>query len=60
MVEMDIQIIKSKVRADEYVCTQHADIERRGDNLTFVQIENALLNGEILEQYPVQDVGRVA
>lgn len=53
---MDIQTIKSKVRADQYVFTQHADIERRADNLTFAQIENALSDGEILEQYP--DTGR--
>jgi len=53
---MDIEEIKARVRADEYVYTQHADIERRADELTFAQIEEALLNGEILEQYP--DTGR--
>jgi hypothetical protein len=53
---MDINEIKTRVRTDRYVYTQHAEIERRSDDLTFVQIEEALLNGDILEQYP--DTGR--
>ena len=53
---MDIEEIKARLRANEYVYTQHADIERRADELTLAQIEDALLAGEILEQYP--DTGR--
>jgi len=53
---MDIEEIKQKVRENQYVYIQHADIERRGDSLTFVQVEEALLSGTILEQYP--DTGR--
>ena len=53
---MDIEEIKTRVRANEYVYTHHADIERRADELTFAQIEKALLSGEILERYP--DTGR--
>jgi hypothetical protein len=34
----------------------HAEIEVRADNLTFGQVEEALLSGQILEQYP--DTGR--
>lgn len=49
---MDIDEIKAKVRADQYVYTYHAEIERKADELTFVQIEEALLDGEILERYP--------
>lgn len=30
----------------------NAEIERKADELTFAQIEEALLNGKILEQYP--------
>ena len=48
---MDIQEIKAKIAQDLYVQTNHADIERQQDDLTFSQIELALLNGEILEQY---------
>lgn len=55
-MSMDIQAIKAKVREQEYVYSLHADIERRSDELTFRQIENAVLAGEILEQYP--DTGR--
>ncbi len=53
---MDIDEIKAKVRANRYVYTYHAEIERRADRLTFAQVEEALLNGEILEQY--LDTGR--
>ena len=53
---MDIDEIKARVRADQYVYTLHAEIERRADGLTFAQIERALLSGKILEQYP--DTGR--
>lgn len=53
---MDLEKIKSKVRANKYVYTHHAEIERRVDELTFAQIEKALLNGEIIEEYP--DTGR--
>jgi hypothetical protein len=53
---MDIEDIKARVRNDQYVYTLHADIERKVDELTFAQVEEALLNGEILEQYP--DTGR--
>jgi len=49
---MDIADIKAKVRNNEYVYSQHADIERRLDKLAFAQIEDALLSGEILEKYP--------
>ena len=53
---MDIEEINAKVRANEYVYSQHADIERRANDLTLAQVEEALLIGEILEQYP--DTGR--
>lgn len=53
---MDIEEIKTKVRGNQYVYSHHAEIERRGEGLTFAQVEEALLSGEILEQYP--DTGR--
>ena len=53
---MDIEEIKTKVRANEYIYSHHADLERRADNLTLAQMEDALLTGAILEQYP--DTGR--
>ena len=53
---MDISEIKAKVKALAYVYTQHAELERAADDLTFAQIEEALLDGTILEQY--SDTGR--
>jgi len=53
---MEIKIIRKKIKDNEYVYSLHAEIERKADALTFHQIEKALLNGEILEDYP--DTGR--
>jgi hypothetical protein len=53
---MDIEEIRAIVRADRYVYSHHAEIECRADDLTFAQVEEALLNGELLEEYP--DTGR--
>ena len=53
---MEIESIQEKIFAEEYVYTSHADIERKADDLTLMQVEEALLNGEILEQY--SDTGR--
>ena len=53
---MEIEIIREKIKNDEYVYSLHAEIERKTDQLTFRQIEKALLNCEILEDYP--DTGR--
>ena len=53
---MELKVIRKKVKDNEYVYSLHAEIERKADDLTFHQIEKALLNGEILEDYP--DTGR--
>ena len=53
---MEITIIRKKIKDNEYVYSLHAEIERKADELTFHQIEKALLNGKILEDYP--DTGR--
>jgi len=53
---MNIENVRRKVRSNQYVYTQHADIERNADELTFAQVEEALLSGKILERYP--DTGR--
>ncbi len=53
---MEIEEIKAKVRAEQYVYSQHADIERKADDLTVAQVEEALRQGQILEQY--SDTGR--
>ncbi len=53
---MDIEGIKTQVRQNRYVYSHHADLERRADGLTFADVEDALLNGQILEEY--DDTGR--
>ena len=53
---MDIEEIRRKIRSNQYVYSHHAEVERRAESLTFAQIEEALFNGRILEQYP--DTGR--
>ncbi len=53
---MDIQQIVEKVRNNQYMYSDHAEFERKADHLTFAQIEVALLNSRVLEQYA--DTGR--
>jgi len=53
---MNLEEIKEKIRNNEYDYTLHAEIERKADDLTFSQIELAILGGEVLERYP--DDGR--
>ncbi len=53
---MLIEEIRLKVKSNQYVYTLHAEIERKADDLTFYQIEEAVINGIILEQYT--DTGR--
>lgn len=48
---MDLGEIKDKIHRSAYVYTAHADVERQADDLTLLQVEEALLNGEVLEQY---------
>jgi len=56
ILTMNIEEIISRVSANQYSYAHHADIKRVTDRPTFAQIEEALLNGEILEEYP--DCGR--
>lgn len=53
---MKLEDIKSLIRNNQNVYSVHAETERKADELTFAQIEEALLSGMILEQYP--DTGR--
>jgi hypothetical protein len=53
---MDIEIIKTKVQRGELVFSIHAEEERMDEDLTAQDVITAILNDEILEQYP--DTGR--
>jgi len=48
--------IQTKVRDNQYYFSRHADQERQNDNLTIVEIEEALLSGMVIENY--DDTGR--
>jgi hypothetical protein len=48
---IEIAWIHAKVKSGQYCFSQHADQERQNDNLTVIEIEQALLKGTILEHY---------
>jgi hypothetical protein len=49
---MTIAWIISKIKDSDYLFSKHADDERLDDNLMVVEIEEAIVNGMILESYP--------
>jgi hypothetical protein len=53
---MDADEIQERVRANAYLYSQHADLERKADDLTIAQAEEALPICQVLERYP--DTGR--
>ncbi len=53
---LDLKEIKLKVEQEQYYCSKHGDQERQNDNLTILEVEEAIVNGRILEEYP--DTGR--
>lgn len=48
---IELNWIIEHVKAEEYYFSQHADQERQNENLTISEIEEALLNGRLLESY---------
>jgi len=48
---MTIDTIWQKIKNEDYYFSQHGDDERKNDNLTILEIEEAILNGKILELY---------
>jgi len=49
---MDIEEIKKKIRNDEYQISFHAEKERYAEDISIDNMEKAILNGQILEDYP--------
>jgi hypothetical protein len=47
-----LRFIRSHVRAKRYRLTRHATIVRLERGITIFALEQALLNGEIIERYP--------
>ncbi|MEW6094993.1 MAG: DUF4258 domain-containing protein [bacterium] len=52
MKKVDIEIIRKKVILDEYSITTHALTEARKDGIAPEDVESAILNGKIIEDYP--------
>lgn len=53
---LKIEWIKQRVDRNEYYFTKHADEERQNVELSIAEVEEALKNGRILDQY--EDTGR--
>ncbi len=49
---MDIEDIKSSVRIGDFRLSLHAEIEATNENLEIMQIVRAILNSQMLEEYP--------
>jgi len=49
---LQLSWIQEKVKSNEYLYTFHADTERRDDGLSTADVQDALLSGAILEDYP--------
>ena len=54
---MDLQWIQQCIRTEEYEFSAHADDERQAEKIPIVEVELALLSGEILEDYPTDPRG---
>ncbi len=53
---LSIRWIQDRIRSGRYKFSQHGDEERNNDNLTVMEVKEAILAGRILEQY--KDTGR--
>jgi uncharacterized protein YcgI (DUF1989 family) len=51
-----INWLKERIQSNDYFFSKHGDQERQNDNLSIAEVEDAILQGYILEQYP--DTGR--
>ncbi|MEE8403598.1 MAG: DUF4258 domain-containing protein [Candidatus Hydrothermarchaeaceae archaeon] len=49
---MDINLIRSKIKDEEYELTLHAIRRRIERKISTRDIETVILNGEIIEEYP--------
>jgi len=49
---LDIELIKEKTRLNQFILSGHAHKERQEEEIEIKHIKEALLNGEIIENYP--------
>lgn len=53
---MEVEWIRRQVKSGHYFFSHHGDDECQAENLTILEVEESLLRGVILEEYP--DAGR--
>jgi hypothetical protein len=49
---MELQTIQEHIRQGKYEISVHAEKERYAEDISLADIETAILNGEVLEDYP--------
>lgn len=49
---MKIEDIRKKIKQEKYEISVHAEKERYAENITIADLETAVYNGDILEDYP--------
>jgi len=49
---MEIGAIQEQVRQGDYEISYHAEKEPYAEDISLIDIETAILNGEVLEDYP--------
>jgi len=49
---MEIEEIKEKIRRNKYEISFHGEKERYAEDITLSDLETAISNGEVLEDYP--------
>ena len=54
---MEIEVIRERIRHDEYEISFHAEKERYAEDMTIADLESAINNGDILEDYPKDQRG---
>ena len=54
----DIKLIQQKIKEENYQFSYHAEVEKGADKISIREIEEAVLNGEIIEDYPENKRGR--
>ena len=57
MFDHILQRMREKVRALDYVMTIHAEEEMEDDDLSILDVEQAILTGEIIERQHDQETG---
>ncbi|MDI6731631.1 MAG: DUF4258 domain-containing protein [Candidatus Margulisbacteria bacterium] len=54
---LKIDWIKSKIKSNQYELSEHAEEERQSDKISLSDLEQAILSGEIIENYPCDPRG---